>query len=211
MKTVAILSQKGGAGKTTLAIHLAVASAQAGHNTAIIDLDPQASSTNWGARRVAPLPVVIPVHAARLRPELIRVKEGGGALVYLDTPPHTADAAFEAARISDLVVIPCRPAVLDLETLANSLEFLRTAKTPIAIVINAAAAVGRDADQATEALANLDVELAPTRLGHRVAFSRALIAGQVAQEFDPRGKAAEEIAQLHEWIQQHLNGGSVHG
>ena len=66
MNAIAIVSQKGGSCKTTLALHLAVASAAAGRNTAVIDLDPQASSTHWLDRRTAEVPVVLSAHASRL-------------------------------------------------------------------------------------------------------------------------------------------------
>ena len=93
MKTVAIISQKGGAGKTTLALHLATSSALAGRNTAIIDLDPQASAANWGDRRTAELPVVLSAHASRLGHEIRRVGEMKGDLLIIDTAPHSDSAA----------------------------------------------------------------------------------------------------------------------
>ena len=200
MKTIAIVSQKGGSGKTTLALHLAVASASCGQNTAIIDLDPQASAANWSDRREAELPVVLSAHASRLRQEIARVREIGGEMLYVDTAPHSDSAALEAARTADLVLIPCRPAILDLEAITNTLAFLRTTGTPVLVVLNAIAATGQDARQAEEALSTHQVETCPVRLGRRVAFARALIAGQAAQEFEPDGKAAREIAELHTFV-----------
>ena len=87
MKTLAILSRKGGTGKTTLAVHLAVAAEQAGHTTTIIDLDPQASAAKWGDTRDADSPVVISAHSSRL-PEILHTAEQSGAtLAILDTAP----------------------------------------------------------------------------------------------------------------------------
>ena len=106
MKTIAVVSQKGGSGKTTLALHLAVASAEAGSNTAVIDLDPQASAANWSDRREAELPVVLSAHARRLPHEIRRVRETGGEMLYLDTAPHSDSAALEAAAAADLVLVP---------------------------------------------------------------------------------------------------------
>ena len=200
MKTIAIVSQKGGSGKTTLALHLAVASTSSGQNTALIDLDPQASAANWSDRREAELPVVLSAHASRLRQEIQRVREIGGEMLYVDTAPHSDSAALEAARTADLVLIPCRPAILDLEAITNTLAFLRTTGTPVLVVLNAIAATGQDARQAEEALSAHQVETCPVRLGRRVAFARALIAGQAAQEFEPKGKAAREIARLHTFV-----------
>ena len=200
MKTIAIVSQKGGSGKTTLALHLAVASAADGQNTAVIDLDPQASAANWSDRRQAELPVVLSAHASRLRQEVARVREIGGEMLYVDTAPHSDSAALEAATVADLVLIPCRPAILDLEAITNTLAFLRTTGTPVLVVLNAIAASGQDTRLAEEALSTHQVETCPVRLGRRIAFARALVAGQAAQEFEPNGKAAHEIAQLHAFI-----------
>ena len=204
MKTVAVISQKGGAGKTTLTLHLAVASALSGQNTAVIDLDPQASAANWGNRRDTEVPVVLSAHASHLRREVTRVAIIGGEMLYLDTAPHSDGSALEAAKLADLVLIPCRPAILDLEALNNSLAFIRTAHKPICVVLNAITPIGHDADQAVEALKGLGVEICPVRLGHRVAFARSLISGQVAQEFDPKGKAAGEMDRLHQFVQKRL-------
>ena len=110
MKIVSVINQKGGSGKTTLALHLAVAASQAGRNTAVIDLDPQASSANWGDRRQAKGPVVRSAHASRLPQELQQIQDAGGEVVVVDTAPHADSAALEAAHASDLILIPCRPA-----------------------------------------------------------------------------------------------------
>ena len=204
MNTIAIVSQKGGSGKTTLALHLAVASAAEGRNTAVIDLDPQASSANWSDRRSAELPVVLSAHASRLRHEIQHVREIGGEMLFLDTAPHSDSAALEAARVADLVLIPCRPAILDLEAITNTLAFLRTTGTPALVVLNAIAPTGQDALLAEEALSSHDVDTCPVRLGRRVAFARALISGQAAQEFEPSGKAAHEVKRLHDFISARL-------
>ena len=115
MKVVSVISQKGGAGKTTLALHLAVASSTAGRNTAVLDLDPQASAAKWADRRAAELPVVRSAHASRLQHELRQIQQAGGELVMIDTAPHADRTALETAKASDLVLVPCRPSILDLE------------------------------------------------------------------------------------------------
>lgn len=205
MKTIAIISQKGGSGKTTLALHLAVASAAAGRNTAIIDLDPQASAARWADRRAADIPVVLSAHATRLSHEMKRVQEIGGDVLFLDTAPHSDSAALDAAKASNLVLIPCRPAILDIEAITNSLDLVRTTKTPVFVVMNAVAAQGNEAKEAAAAIAALDVEICPVQFVNRVAFSRALITGLTAQEFEPEGKAAQEVEQLHAFMCAHLN------
>lgn len=204
MKTVAVISQKGGSGKTTLALHLAVASARAGKNTAIIDLDPQASAAKWSDRREEELPVVLSAHASRLPHELKRVADTGGEIVFLDTAPHSDSAALEAAKLSDLVLVPCRPAILDMEAITNTLDLIRTTGTPVFVVMNAVAAQGHEGKEAAEAIAGLDVAVCPVQLVNRIAFSRALIGGQTALEIEPAGKAAREVEQLHKFMCAHM-------
>ena len=205
MKTVAIISQKGGAGKTTLALHLATSSALAGRNTAIIDLDPQASAANWSDRRTAEIPVVLSAHASRLSHEIRRVREMEGDLLILDTAPHSDSAALEAAKAADLILVPCRPAILDIEAISTTLDLVKTTGTPIFVVMNAVAPHGNEAVEAAEAIAGLGVGVCPVQLRQRVAFSRALIGGQSAEEFEPGGKAAQEAAYLHTFMCEHLN------
>lgn len=204
MQTVAIISQKGGAGKTTLALHLATASSLAGRDTAIIDLDPQASATNWADRRAAELPVVLSAHASRLGHEMRRVEEMGGDLLMIDTAPHSDSAALEAAKAADLILVPCRPAILDIEAISNTLDLVATTRTPVAVVMNAVAPQGAEAAEAAEAVRALGVEVCPVLIRQRVAFSRALITGQTVQEFEPGGKAAYEIERLHAFMCAHL-------
>lgn len=204
MKTIAIISQKGGSGKTTLALHLATSAVLAGRNTAIIDLDPQASAANWGDRRSAELPVVLSAHASRLAHEIRRVEEMEGDLLIIDTAPHSDSAALEAAKAADLILVPCRPAILDIEAISNTLNLVKTTGTPIFVVMNAVAPQGNEANEAAEAIAALGVGICPVELRQRVAFSRALITGQSAEEFEPGGKASQEAARLHAFTCEHL-------
>src|SRR5271167_4372774 len=98
MHTVAILSQKGGTGKTTLTLHLAVASERAGKAAAVIDLDPQASAAGWKDSRPGETPVVVSVPSTRLPQALEAARTGGAVLTLIDTAPHATDAALAAAE-----------------------------------------------------------------------------------------------------------------
>src|ERR1035437_699763 len=137
MKTIAIISQKGGAGKTTLAIHLAVAAILAKKMTAIIDLDPQASATGWGDHRKSDEPAVVSAQPARLPQVLDAAREQGVALAVIDTAPHSESTALAAARLSDLILIPCRPAILDLRAIHSTIDLAKLAGKPSAVVLNA--------------------------------------------------------------------------
>ena len=115
MQVIALLSTKGGAGKTALATALAVEM-----GAVVLDLDPQASACRWRDRREAAFPVVTDVAPARLRPTLDAARARRVATVVLDTPPRSETAALEAARAADLVIVPCRPQIVDLETVPTT-------------------------------------------------------------------------------------------
>ena len=201
MNILSILSQKGGTGKTTLAINLAVTAAR--HfdgRVTLIDLDPQASAANWRDSRAEPAPEVVSAQANRLPHHLEEARQSGSRWALIDTAPHSESAALAAARAADLVLIPCRPAILDLRAIGNTIELIRLANTPGAVVLNAVPARGSLADEAAEAVAGYEVPLAPVRLTQRSAFMHSLTVGKGIQEYEPRGKGAQELQQLFEWV-----------
>lgn len=204
MKIIAILSGKGGAGKTTLALHLGVAAEAAGHTTAIIDLDPQASALTWKDNRENDTPVVVSAQASRL-PQLLKTAEQNGAdLVFIDTAPHSEATSLAAARNAHLVLIPCRPAILDLHAIGATVEIARLADVPAIVILNAVPARSTLADEARAAIDTYQIETAPCQLGQRIAFVHSLTAGLTAQEYEPNGKAANEIRVLYEYVENNL-------
>jgi chromosome partitioning protein len=201
VKIAAIISQKGGAGKTTLAVHLATAAASAGHQSAIIDLDPQGTAASWGDRRALEEPEVISGQAVRL-PTLIKTaQENGADFLILDTAPNADQTASLAARAADVVLIPCRPAAFDLEAVEVTLMLARTAQKPAYVVLNAVPPRSGGIDkEAAEQLTGQGASVAPHQLTQRAAFAHGVIDGRTAQEFEPGGKAAEEIQTLYAWL-----------
>jgi chromosome partitioning protein len=207
MKIVAIESQKGGSGKSSIAINLAVAATIAGHEVVLIDLDPQASATAWKDGRQADRPVVVSVAAARLPQALEAAREGGADLVLIDTAPHVEGAALAAARAADLILIPCRPGILDLRAIASTAELMRIAGKPAFVVLNACPpGATRLIEDARAAVAVHGLEVASVELAQRAVFGHALTAGQGVFEFEPSGKATLEVAHLHAWMQRQLAG-----
>ena len=199
MKIVAI-SQKGGAGKTTLAVHLATAASSAGHTAAVIDLDPQGTATSWSDRRAAPTPEVISGQAVRIPALVAAARQNGADFLILDTAPNADQTASLAARAADLVLIPCRPATFDLEAIETTLLLTKAAGKPAYVVLNAVpprSSIGREA---AEGLAARETKVAPQQLTHRAAFTHGVIDGRTAQEFEPQGKAAEEVQALYLWL-----------
>ncbi len=205
MRTVALLSQKGGTGKTTLALHLAVAADSAGHRAVVIDLDPQASSAGWKDSRPGDTPVVVSVPAARLPHAMQAARDGGADLVLLDTAPHSGDVALTAAQAADLVLIPCRAGILDLRAIGTTAQVVKLAGKPAYVVLNAVPPhASRMLTDAREAVAVHGLEVAPVALRHRAAYAHSLTAGQTAQEYEPKGKAAEDIAKFYHWLHRAL-------
>lgn len=205
MKTLAILSQKGGAGKTTIALHLAVTAEQAGVSTAIVDLDPQASATGWKDSRSDETPAVVSTQAVRLPHVLDAARKAGAQLAILDTAPHSENSALAAARMADLILIPCRPAILDIRAITTTIDLARLAGKPACVVLNSIPSRGQLADEASLAISQMGVPVCPVRLGQRASYAHALTAGQSVQEYEPTGKATEEIKQLYMWICKQIN------
>jgi chromosome partitioning protein len=204
MKTVAVISQKGGSGKTTLAIHLAVAAMQAGQKTALIDLDPQASATKWADKRKASEPAVVSAQASRLRAVMEAARENGAALVVIDTPPHSEQNALAAARVADLILTPSRPAILDLETVGDTIDLAKLADKQATVVFNSVPPRGKITDYSAEALEDMGGRICPVRLGYRVIYSKSLTDGRSASEWEPSGKAASEMKRLYAWVRKNL-------
>lgn len=202
MRTLAIVSQKGGAGKTTLALHLAVEGARRGERTLLIDLDPQASTGRWADRRQG-REVDVDVaseQSARLDAALTAAAKEGYQLVILDTAPNADQTALRAARPADLVLVPCRPSILDLDAIVATLDLCLIAKAPAAVVLNAAPVRSRVVDGAEAAVREIGGTVCPVVVHERVAFRHALVDGRVAQEYEPEGLAAREVADLFDHV-----------
>lgn len=201
MLTIALISQKGGVGKTTLAIHLATAFEAHGRQTLLVDLDPQTSAAEWKDARQAERPYVMAVPPSRLGKTLEAAREHQAEVVVLDTAPHSEGTALDAARAADLILVPCQPSIMDLRAMRKTADLLNYLKKPTYAVLNEVAPQGTVADEAGRAItAQFGMPMCPIRLGQRVAFNRCLLTGQTAQEYEPGGKAAQEIEALLQWI-----------
>lgn len=204
MKKLAILSRKGGTGKTTLAVHLAVEAERSGHTVILIDLDPQASAARWKDHRKDDTPFVVATPVSRLAETLSRAKKSGATFAVIDTAPHTETAALDAAAAAEMVLIPCKPALVDLEAIPSTVNVIRIANVPARIVFNAVPSRGNRVDQAREAIKVFDIPCAPCNIGYRVAFVDSYNAGLTAQELEPRGKASQEIQDLYIYISNEM-------
>jgi chromosome partitioning protein len=207
MRTVAVISQKGGTGKTTLAIHLAAAANAAGFVALVVDTDPQATACTWHTWRGDADPDVIDCAAHTLLPKkLQQAADLGADLAVIDTPPHADIMAREACRAADLLLIPCRPRAFDLDAVRTTAELAAATRKPAFLIFMAgpprAHLVYQEAGQLVE---QFGLKAAPVMLPERAAFHHSVGAGKTAPEIEPHGKAAEEIASLWAWVCEHVN------
>jgi len=200
VKVIAVVSQKGGSGKTTVAIHLATAATSAGYVTAIVDTDPQATAAAWSDWRAGKDPEVITAPPARLARTLEQLAKAGAQLVIIDTPPHADSATREAVKLADLALIPCRPRAFDLHAVQTTGDLIKHSGKPAAILFNSvpprAPALMAEARAIVEKLGFM---VCPVTLAERAAFHQATGGGQVASETSPKGKANNEVEALWTW------------
>jgi chromosome partitioning protein len=203
MLTIALIAQKGGTGKTTLARSLAVAFERSGKAAAIIDMDPQASASLWAKRREDKTPEVIST-VLPLLSDTLKAAAESVEVVLIDTPPKNADVAIAAARAADLIIIPCRAQIDDIETLPATKQILDvTGSKPTFVLLNG---VPPNQARSKEAAASIsghpDAPFAVCKytLGNRAAFGDSSVLGLTPQEYEPSGKASEEIEKVHKYV-----------
>jgi chromosome partitioning protein len=196
-KVITIAQQKGGAGKTTLAAHLAVALSQKGNRVAVIDIDPQGSMSYWHGIREKRFGegytglTFASVSGWRVASEVSRLKRLCDYVI-IDSPPHTETEARTAIRSADLILIPVQPSPTDLWATKATLELAKHERVPVRVVFNR---VPPNSRLAATIGAELP-DLAETQLGNRVLFASALLEGRTATELDPSSNAAKEIKAL---------------
>ena len=204
MRTLAVISRKGGAGKTTLSTHLAVSAWRAGLKTVLVDLDPQRSAALWGRARAGPGPAVVSTTAGKLFPVWSAAENSGCDLMVLDTPAGGEDETRQAVRLADLCLLVCRPNFFDIDALQSSIELVHRQGKASLVVLNQAPPrrLGLESESVRGAITDLQalgVGLADLGLRHRVGFPAAAALGLSVEEIDPSRPGAREIAGV--WAQ----------
>jgi len=207
LNVIAIVSSKGGSGKTTIAQCLAVEALRQGMAAAIIDTDPQQSSSDWGDQRTAArieAPAVIALGSKRLATVLADLRNRGAGMVIIDTPPHSAPVINAALDVSTASIIVTRPNPMDIRALEATWSIVSLMKKPTAAVFtqtppgNRARAFGL----ARGRLDELDIPYCPTPISYTLSFPYAQAEALAVQEREPTGKARAEIAEVWGWLKR---------
>jgi chromosome partitioning protein len=193
---ITVAQQKGGAGKTTLVAHLAVAWAGEGKKVAIVDIDPQASLSAWAEQRGARNGLdVSRVTGWRTQAEVER-KSRDHDIVLVDSPPHAETEAKIAVRAAALVIVPVQPSPMDVWATKPTLDLAKAERVPALLVLNRVPPRARLNEAMLEKVGELGVPVAATRVGNRVALATALFEGRGITETAPSSAAGEEIRAL---------------
>ncbi len=196
-KVITVAQQKGGAGKTTVAAHLAVALQQKGRRVAVIDIDPQGSLGFWHRVREQRFGEgftglsFASVSGWRVASEISRLKKMHDYII-VDSPPHTETEARTAIRAADMIVIPVQPSPMDLWATKATLDLAKTEKVPVKVLLNR---VPPNSRLTPTIAAELPI-LADTTFGNRVIFAASLLEGRTCTEVEPNSLASLEVKSL---------------
>jgi chromosome partitioning protein len=199
MVIISFVTQKGGSGKTTLAINCAVAAVQAGGRVLLIDLDAQGSATAWYQRREADAPQLVKVVAGELDTAIAEAKRLKFDWVMIDTPPRDASLAAATIKMADFCVIPCRPTPADAEATPPTVEAIKRMEKGAAFVLTQTPPRSFRIKEAERGL-GMFCRVAPVYVVSRAAYQDAQGLGLGVTEYEPNGKAAREIVELWRWI-----------
>ncbi len=200
MYVIAVASQKGGSGKTTIAAHLAVRAAAAGHGPVVlIDTDPQGSLAEWWHARADDTPALATVKPEALAANLAELRSYGTAIAVIDTPPALTGSIEQVIAMADLIVIPARPSPHDLRAASGTVEMARKAGKPFMFVVNGASPRASITAQAVAALSEHG-RVAPVILYQRTEFAASMIDGRTVMETAASGRSSQEIVDLWQCV-----------
>ena len=203
VKTITLVCQKGGPGKSTMATNLAVVAGRGKNRVLLIDLDPQGTTAKWYDKRQAETPSVVTITATQLVEALKRASSANIDIVIIDTAGRDDQASSAAIKAADYCLVPCRPSPADMGDIQPTVEGLRRQEKPFAFVVTQTPASGFRIREAEAGLGHHGT-VAPVPIVYRVAYQDALGNGEGVFEFEPEGKATREILALWHWINREL-------
>ena len=205
MHVLALASQKGGSGKTTLAGHIAVQAERAGAGpVALIDTDPQASLADWWNERAADTPHFAQTVITQINDDLDKMRAAGIEMVVIDTPPAITSMIKTVVQVADLIVIPTRPSPHDLRAAGATVDLVEECGKPLVFVVNAATPRARITAEAAIALSQHGT-VAPVTIHQRTEFASSMIDGRTVMELGAKARSGEEVEQLWDYLSGRLN------
>jgi chromosome partitioning protein len=212
--TLVLAGQKGGVGKTTVALCLAAEAVHRGLRVLLVDADPQGSARTWGdvaAEAGRPAPTLVAMGATMHRDGQLAQLARGYDLTLVDCPPRHGEIQRSALLCADLVILPCGPSAVDAWALSASLELVQEARA-LAPALRAHVLITRKQGRtalgkgARAVLAASGLPVLTTELGYRIAYQEALAAGQGVTTYAPRDPAAAEARALLDEVRTLLEG-----
>jgi chromosome partitioning protein len=207
MRTIAVVARKGGSGKTTVAVHLAIAAHLSGRRTAVVDTDPQQSAVEVFKMRTGAGPQCLASPSAGLLKAQMDARTGGVEAMFIDTPAGTEEGMSTALVLSDLALLVIRPTFLDLAAAAQTADVLKKLRKPGLVVLNQAP-VARDGQEppavrkAKEALRLMRLPVVPVILRARASYQNTIESGRSAVEIASGGPGARELAEIWAYIER---------
>jgi len=201
VKILAVLSQKGGTGKSHTVRSIAVAGILDGRKVAIIDADPQGTVVAWAKRRKHNVPHVVALGSQTIASQIDALKGRGAELIVIDTPPHAQPIINMAAEASTACLIITGAFLEELETVAAVASIAKSLHRPAAIALNR---VGRShaLTLARTALGTFGIPVCPTSMAQLITHAYASAEGETANERDPKSKAAQEVTDVYQWLKK---------
>lgn len=207
MKTIIIANQKGGSGKSTTTIHLAVAAEKAGDGPVVItDTDPQGSTGDWFNQRKRAgiaLPRYAPLALADLSNNVRALEEAGASYLFIDTAPSIGNVNAELFGFADFILVPLNPTPADLRALVKGLPTIKASGKPFNFMLARVRPNLRNNDGTVMALESVGLVL-PARMHERVIYAESFAHGKTAFEVEPGGIAAEELANIWKSLKERI-------
>lgn len=209
MHVIAVLNQKGGAGKTTIATHLARALQIGGADVLLIDSDPQGSARDWAAVREEQPLSVVGIDRPTIERDLKNIARKD--FVVIDGAPQAADLAVSAIKAANFILIPVQPSPYDIWATADLVDLVKQrievtdGKLRAAFVVSRAIKGTKIGSEITEALNGYGLPVLATRITQRVGYPGSAAAGSTVLDLEPDSEAAREVIALADEVKQILN------